>query len=97
MGTPYRGSEFANPTTRWLGSKLIKLPQQTVDQLMEDARKGANAKLSIDLAAQTITRPDGEKIHFDIDPAVASGVFVTTVTDVVGFLAFLGLAALWLM
>jgi magnesium transporter len=32
----------------------------------------------------------------DIDPAVASGAFVTTVTDVVGFFAFLGLAALWL-
>jgi magnesium transporter len=34
--------------------------------------------------------------RFDIDPAVASGTFVTTVTDVVGFFAFLGLAALWL-
>jgi len=33
----------------------------------------------------------------DLDPAVASGVFVTTVTDVVGFFAFLGLAALWLV
>ena len=31
------------------------------------------------------------------DPAVASGVFVTTVTDVVGFFAFLGLASLWLL
>ena len=31
-----------------------------------------------------------------IDPAVASSVFVTTVTDVVGFFSFLGLAALWL-
>lgn len=30
-----------------------------------------------------------------IDPAIASSVFVTTVTDVVGFFAFLGLAALW--
>ena len=30
------------------------------------------------------------------DPAIASGVFVTTVTDVVGFFAFLGLAAWWL-
>ncbi|MBU1175566.1 MAG: magnesium transporter [Alphaproteobacteria bacterium] len=30
-----------------------------------------------------------------IDPAVASSAFVTTVTDVVGFFAFLGLAALW--
>lgn len=31
-----------------------------------------------------------------IDPAIASAVFVTTVTDVVGFFAFLGLAAIWL-
>lgn len=30
-----------------------------------------------------------------LDPAVASGVFVTTVTDTVGFFAFLGLATLW--
>ncbi len=34
--------------------------------------------------------------NFEIDPAVASSVFVTTVTDVVGFFAFLGLAAIWL-
>jgi len=32
----------------------------------------------------------------DIDPAIASSVFVTTVTDIVGFFAFLGLAAWWL-
>jgi len=32
---------------------------------------------------------------FDIDPAIASSVFVTTVTDIVGFFAFLGLAAWW--
>ena len=31
--------------------------------------------------------------RFGVDPAVASGVFVTTVTDVVGFFAFLGLAS----
>ena len=35
--------------------------------------------------------------RFGYDPAVASGVFVTTVTDVVGFFAFLGLATLWLL
>jgi magnesium transporter len=29
------------------------------------------------------------------DPAVSSGVFVTTVTDVVGFFAFLGIATWW--
>jgi magnesium transporter len=32
-----------------------------------------------------------------IDPALAGGVVLTTVTDVVGFLAFLGLAALVIM
>ena len=31
------------------------------------------------------------------DPAVSSGVFVTMITDVVGFFAFLGLATLWLL
>ena len=34
---------------------------------------------------------------FDLDPAPASGVFVTTVTDIVGFFAFLGLASIWLL
>jgi magnesium transporter len=33
--------------------------------------------------------------RFGIDPAVSSGTFVTTVTDVVGFFAFLGIATLW--
>jgi magnesium transporter len=32
---------------------------------------------------------------FRLDPAVSSGVFVTTVTDVVGFFSFLGIATLW--
>jgi magnesium transporter len=34
--------------------------------------------------------------RFGVDPAVASSVFITTVTDVIGFLTFLGLAALFL-
>jgi magnesium transporter len=33
--------------------------------------------------------------RFRADPAVASGTFVTTVTDVVGFFSFLGIATLW--
>jgi 3-isopropylmalate/(R)-2-methylmalate dehydratase small subunit len=37
--------------------------------LMDDAERGANATLSIDLVAQTIAGPDGGTIHFDIDPA----------------------------
>jgi magnesium transporter len=35
--------------------------------------------------------------RWGFDPAVSSGVFVTMVTDVVGFFAFLGLATLWLL
>jgi len=35
--------------------------------------------------------------RFHVDPAIASGVFLTTITDVVGFFAFLGLAAWFLM
>ncbi|MFG6529677.1 MULTISPECIES: magnesium transporter [unclassified Sulfitobacter] len=35
--------------------------------------------------------------RFGVDPALASGAFVTTVTDVVGFFAFLGLAAMVLL
>ena len=45
----------------------IKLPQEQVDRLMEDAAKGANATMTVDLEAQEITRPDGEKIHFEVD------------------------------
>jgi 3-isopropylmalate/(R)-2-methylmalate dehydratase small subunit len=45
----------------------IKLPQAIVDRLMEDAKKGANARLTIDLPNQVIVRPDGEKIAFEID------------------------------
>ncbi|MGE3781936.1 MAG: 3-isopropylmalate dehydratase small subunit, partial [Alphaproteobacteria bacterium] len=46
----------------------IALPQVVVDQLMDDAKKGANAVLVIDLESQRITRPDGETVHFEIDP-----------------------------
>jgi 3-isopropylmalate/(R)-2-methylmalate dehydratase small subunit len=46
----------------------IILPQAEVDLLMEDARKGANAVLTIDLESGTIIRPDGEKIRFEVDP-----------------------------
>ncbi|CAN5402200.1 magnesium transporter [soil metagenome] len=33
--------------------------------------------------------------RLDVDPAVSSAVFVTTMTDVMGFFSFLGLATLW--
>src|SRR5271170_20001 len=46
----------------------IKLPKEIVDELMEDAEKGANATMTIDLEEQTISRPDGIKVEFAIDP-----------------------------
>ena len=45
----------------------IVLPQDQVDLLMEDARNGANATLTVDLEAQTIARPDGSAIAFEVD------------------------------
>ncbi|MEO1281756.1 MAG: 3-isopropylmalate dehydratase small subunit [Pseudomonadota bacterium] len=46
----------------------IKLPQEDVDKLMDDAERGANATLTVDLEAQEIRGPDGGVIKFDIDP-----------------------------
>ncbi len=50
------------------GVLLITLPQEQIDRLMDDAEKGANARMAVDLESQEITRPDGESIPFDIDP-----------------------------
>jgi 3-isopropylmalate/(R)-2-methylmalate dehydratase small subunit len=46
----------------------IKLPQEDVDKLMDDASRGANAVISIDLESQEIRGPDGGMIKFEIDP-----------------------------
>ncbi len=46
----------------------IKLPQSDVDKLMDDAGRGANATLTVDLEAQQIRGPDGGVIKFEIDP-----------------------------
>ena len=47
---------------------LITLPQEIIDKLMLDAENGENARLSVDLELQQITRPDGEIISFKIEP-----------------------------
>ncbi|MFD2232874.1 3-isopropylmalate dehydratase small subunit [Phaeospirillum tilakii] len=46
----------------------IKLPQEQVDKLMDDANRGANAIVTVDLVKQTITGPDGGCIAFEVDP-----------------------------
>ncbi len=46
----------------------IALPQEEVDKLMDDAERGANAVITVNLEDQTITGPDGGTISFDVDP-----------------------------
>jgi 3-isopropylmalate/(R)-2-methylmalate dehydratase small subunit len=46
----------------------IKVSKEDLDKLMDDAQRGANATLSIDLEAQEIHGPDGGVVHFEIDP-----------------------------
>ncbi len=46
----------------------IVLPQEQVDKLLDDANRGANAIVTVDLEKQTITGPDGGTIHFEVDP-----------------------------
>ncbi|MEL7460297.1 MAG: 3-isopropylmalate dehydratase small subunit [Pseudomonadota bacterium] len=46
----------------------IVLPPEDVAKLMDDAERGANAKITVDLESQTITGPDGGEIRFDVDP-----------------------------
>ena len=50
------------------GMLPIVLPQEQVDLLMNDAEKGANARVEVNLEDQTITSSDGDVIKFDIDP-----------------------------
>ena len=45
----------------------IVLPQEDVDKLMDDAQRGANAVVSVDLEDQTIKGPDGGVISFEVD------------------------------
>ncbi|MCR0980606.1 3-isopropylmalate dehydratase small subunit [Roseomonas populi] len=46
----------------------IKLPREICDTLMEDAKMGANARISVDLTRQVVIRPNGEEIPFEVDP-----------------------------
>jgi 3-isopropylmalate/(R)-2-methylmalate dehydratase small subunit len=46
----------------------IKVSQEDLDKLMDDANRGANATLTVDLAKQEIKGPDGGTVTFDIDP-----------------------------
>jgi 3-isopropylmalate/(R)-2-methylmalate dehydratase small subunit len=47
---------------------IVVSPEQLA-LLLDDASRGSNATMSIDLEAQTIKGPDGGTLHFDIDPS----------------------------
>ena len=46
----------------------IALPKEQIAKLFDDAERGANAIITIDLEKQEITGPDGGRLHFDIEP-----------------------------
>ncbi|MDU0338805.1 3-isopropylmalate dehydratase small subunit [Bosea rubneri] len=46
----------------------IKVSQEDLDKLFDDADRGSNATLTIDLETQTIKGPDGGTVTFEIDP-----------------------------
>jgi len=45
----------------------IKVSPEDLEKLMDDAERGANATLTVDLEAQEIRGPDGGVVHFEID------------------------------
>ena len=46
----------------------IKLPADTVDALFKEVAAQDGYQLAIDLEAETVTRPDGSAIAFELDP-----------------------------
>ena len=46
----------------------VRLPRAVCDQLIQDAKLGGNARLTVDLERQVVVRPNGEEIRFEIDP-----------------------------
>ena len=47
----------------------VVVSESDLEKLLDDASRGSNATLTIDLEAQSINGPDGGTIHFEIDPA----------------------------
>jgi 3-isopropylmalate/(R)-2-methylmalate dehydratase small subunit len=45
----------------------IVMPQEVVDTLMDDARRGENARMTVDLENQTVTTSDGQSFAFEVD------------------------------
>ncbi len=83
---------------------IVVTPEQ-LEALLDDAERGSNATLSIDLEAQTISGPDGGTIAFDIDPARKNalleglddiGLTLAKVKSIDGFEAGMGTDRPWI-
>src|SRR6202051_2625008 len=46
----------------------IRMPKEIIAKLMDDASRGSNAIIEVDLEKQEIKGPDGGTVHFEIDP-----------------------------
>jgi len=46
----------------------VRLPREICDQLIEDAKLGGNARITVDLQRQVVVRPNGTEIKFEVDP-----------------------------
>jgi 3-isopropylmalate/(R)-2-methylmalate dehydratase small subunit len=46
----------------------VRLPRAVCEQLIEDAKLGENARITVDLERQVVVRPSGEEIPFEVDP-----------------------------
>lgn len=58
----FHGNCFKN------GILPVVLPRAVCDQLMEDAKMGGNARITVDLTRLVVVRPSGEEIAFTVDP-----------------------------
>lgn len=58
----FHGNCFKN------GILPVVMPRAVCDQLMEDAKLGANARMTVDLERQVVVRPNGDEIAFSVDP-----------------------------
>ncbi len=62
FGDIFHNNSFKN------GILPIRLPRAICEQLIEDAKLGANARVTVDLERQVVVRPNGEEIRFEVDP-----------------------------
>ena len=64
---PSFGDIFFNNSMK-NGLLPIRLPRDVCDTLIGDTSLGGNARVTVDLERQVVVRPNGEELHFEVDP-----------------------------